>query len=120
MRLTRHESRADVAHVPTFSGKLPPGFNGSLLGGVARLLEGFVDLALVQEQPERALRLAGAASALSKEHGVPLPPDEEGRLHLRLESIRQEMDESTFAAFWSGGEAMSIEVAIEYALTYAG
>ena len=88
--------------------------------GVARLLEGFVGLAIVQEQPERALRLAGAATALRKEHGVPLPPDEESMLHRRLEPIRQAMAESTWAASWSGGEAMSIERAIEYALTYAG
>src|SRR5207253_5492683 len=45
--------------------------------GVARLLEGFVALAIVQEQPERALCLAGAANALRKEHGVPLARDEE-------------------------------------------
>jgi len=88
--------------------------------GVARLLEGFVELALVQKQPERALRLAGAATALRKEHGVPLPPDEEIRLHRRLEPIRQAMDESTFAVSWNSGVAMSIEGAIEYALTYSG
>lgn len=88
--------------------------------GVARLLEGFMGLALAQGQPERALRLAGAASALRKEHGVPLSPDEESRLHRMLEPIKQATAESTFAASWSGGEAMSIERAIEYALTYAG
>jgi len=88
--------------------------------GVARLLEGFVGLALMQNQPERALRLAGAANALRKEHGVPLPPDEEMRLQRRLEPIRQAMAESTGAATWSDGESMPIERAIEYALSFSG
>src|SRR5207302_3292861 len=52
--------------------------------GVARLLEGVVGLALVQNQPERVLRLAGAANALRKDHGVPLAPDEGVRLHRPL------------------------------------
>ena len=47
-------------------------------------------------------------------------PDEEGRLHLRLEPIRQAMAQSAFAASWKVGEAMPIERAIEYALAYFG
>ena len=88
--------------------------------GVARLLEGFVGLALVQNQPERALRLAGAANALRKEHGVPLAPDEEIRLQRNLEPIRQSLEEAVQTASWSAGQAMSIERAIEYALIHAG
>src|SRR6266581_3227809 len=38
--------------------------------GVARLLEGFLGLAIVQDQPERVLRLAGIANTLRKKHGV--------------------------------------------------
>jgi len=88
--------------------------------GVARLLEGFVGLALAQNQPERALRLAGAANALRKEHGVPLAPDEEIRLQRNLEPIRQSLEEAVQTASWSAGQAMSIERAIEYALIHAG
>lgn len=88
--------------------------------GVARLLEGFVGLALVQDQPERALRLAGAANAIRKEHGVPLSADEEIRLQRNLDPIRQSLEESVQTASWIGGQAMSIESAIEYALTHSG
>jgi len=35
--------------------------------GIARLLEGFIGLAIVQDQPERALRLAGIANTLPQE-----------------------------------------------------
>ena len=88
--------------------------------GVARLIEGFVRLALVQEQPERALRLAGAADAIRNEHSVPLPADEAIRLRRSLEPIRQALAESTRASSWSKGQSMSIENAIEYALSHSG
>jgi len=48
---------------------------------------------------------------------VPLPPDEELRLQGTLEPTWQAIAESTGAASWNAGEAMSIESAIEYALT---
>jgi hypothetical protein len=84
--------------------------------GIARLLEGFMGLAIVQDQPERALRLAAIAKAIRKEHGVPLPPDEQARLQLKLEPLQRALTESTGAASWISGEAMSVERAIEYAL----
>lgn len=84
--------------------------------GVARLFEGFARLAMVQNQHERALRLAGAAAAVRKEHGVPLAPDEEAELILDLDSIRRALPESTEQVAWSFGASMSVERAIEYAL----
>lgn len=85
--------------------------------GVIRLLEGFVKLAIVEDQPERALRLAGAANALRKEHGVPLSPVEQLRLQQTLEPIRQSLEMPIQTASWNAGEAMSVEKAIEYALS---
>ncbi len=85
--------------------------------GIARLFEGFTALAIVQNQFERALRLAGAAHVVRKEHGVPLPPDEETELKDRLESIRRALPQSTQEAAWSSGASMSVERAIEYALS---
>jgi non-specific serine/threonine protein kinase len=84
--------------------------------GIARLLEGFIGLAIVQDQPERALRLAGIANTLRKKHGVPLPPDEQARLERKLEPVAQGLAESARTSAWMSGEAMSVERAIEYAL----
>lgn len=88
--------------------------------GVIRLLEGFVKLAIVEDQPERALRLAGAANALRHEHGVPLPPVEQLGLQRTLEPIRQSLEESIQTACWNVGQTMAVEKAIEYALSHSG
>ena len=84
--------------------------------GIARLLEGFIGLAIVQDQPERALRLAGIANTLRGKHGVPLPPDEQAKLERKLEPVTQALPESARTSAWISGEAMSVERAIEYAL----
>lgn len=84
------------------------------------MFEGFTTLAIIQQQTERALRLAGAANAVRREHGVPLPPDEQAKLERNLEPIRQALPKSTAEAAWKSGEAMSIERAIEYALAFDG
>jgi hypothetical protein len=73
-------------------------------------------LAIVQDQTERAVRLAGAANAIRREHGVPLPPDERAKLDQSLKPIRQALPESTEKEAWKSGAAMSVEQAIEYAL----
>jgi predicted ATPase/serine/threonine protein kinase len=86
--------------------------------GIARLFEGLLVLAIMQSQPERALRLAGAAKAVRKEHGVPLAPDEEIELQQNLESINPVLPVSVQETAWSSGASMSIERAIEYALAF--
>jgi predicted ATPase/Tfp pilus assembly protein PilF len=87
------------------------------IGGIARLFEGFTALAVVENKLERALRLAGTAHAIRNEHGVPLPPDEEAQLKKDLESVKRALPESTQQDAWSSGASLSVERAIEYALT---
>ncbi|HEU4875589.1 MAG TPA: tetratricopeptide repeat protein [Pyrinomonadaceae bacterium] len=84
--------------------------------GLARLFEAFMALAIGQNRPERALRLASAADAVRKEYGVPLSPDQETELKASLQSIKRSLSESTQASAWSSGASMPIERAIEYAL----
>jgi hypothetical protein len=75
-------------------------------------------LAIMQSQPERALRLAGAANTVRKEHRVPLAPDEEIALQENVELINQVVPVAARETAWSSGAAMSIEQAIEYALAF--
>jgi predicted ATPase len=83
--------------------------------GVARLLESFACLAAAQAEPERSLRLAGAAAALRKSLGAPLTPAEHIKLETLLEPARKGLTTSGGAA-WLEGWVMPIEKAIEQAL----
>ncbi|HLE61958.1 MAG TPA: hypothetical protein VI750_02400, partial [Pyrinomonadaceae bacterium] len=83
--------------------------------GMARLLECLACLAASQLQPERSLRLAGAAAALRKTIGAPLTPDEQARLEEILEPARQKTTQGAKA--WLDGWVLPLEKAVEEALT---
>lgn len=83
--------------------------------GIARLLEAFACLAAVQHEPERSLRLAGAAAALRQNIGAPLSSAEQTKLESGLHPARQALDTAGRSA-WSEGWALPIEKAIEEAM----
>jgi predicted ATPase/class 3 adenylate cyclase len=85
--------------------------------GIARLLEGFAGLAATQSDPQRALRLAGAAAALHEAIRPPLSPPEQARLDRYLEPARQALSEEAQKAAFEEGRAMTMEQAIAYALS---
>jgi predicted ATPase/serine/threonine protein kinase len=84
--------------------------------GIARLLECCACSAAAQSEPERALRLAGAAAALRQAVGAPLTPGEKIKLEKCLEQARQELSSAGSAGAWLEGWGMPIERAIEMAL----
>ena len=84
--------------------------------GVARLLECLACAAAVEQQPERALRLAGSAAALRQAIGAPLPPSEQARLEDRLGPARRALSDSVRTATWMEGWATPVEKVIEGAL----
>jgi hypothetical protein len=88
--------------------------------GIAYALEPFIGLAVVQDQPARALHLAGATAALREALGAPLPPDEQARVEGPLATARQALGEETAAEALAAGRAMTMEQAIAYALEEAG
>jgi DNA-binding CsgD family transcriptional regulator len=69
--------------------------------------------------PDRAARLWGASEALREAYGLTLSPfarsnyDYEGD----LAAARAGLDEQTFTVAWAAGRGMTIEQAIEYALS---
>jgi predicted ATPase len=85
--------------------------------GIARLLECFACLAVVQQHPERSLRLAGSAAALRQNIGAPLTPAEQARLERTLAPARQALPNTASAAAWLEGWAMPVEKAVQEALT---
>ena len=83
--------------------------------GVARLLESFACLAAAQSEPNRSLRLAGAAAALRKSLGAPLTKAEQIKLEILLEPARKG-SRTTGGVAWMEGWVMPIEKAIDEAL----
>jgi non-specific serine/threonine protein kinase len=84
---------------------------------VAYTLQYLGTVASEQGQPERAARLIGAADALREASGRSLsPPDRAEHEHQHL-ALRRALGEAAFAAAWEAGRALSLDQAIEYALT---
>jgi predicted ATPase/class 3 adenylate cyclase len=86
------------------------------IGAVSHQLECFGFIALAQDQPERALQLLGAASALREKGGTPMTPDEQIYCDERLKELRKKMDSMKFDSLWSQGHALTMESAIAHAL----
>jgi hypothetical protein len=82
---------------------------------VAYALEGFAMLAATQAQPERALRLAGAAAAIRDTTGRPRKPAEAPRLEQALAVARAALGSMGEAA-WQGGRRMTPQQAVDIAL----
>jgi hypothetical protein len=83
---------------------MPNGLVG--LGGVANL----------RRQPERAVRLLGAATVLlDAMHSTLEPADRLDYEHI-VANVQALLDEATYATAWAEGCAMTIEQAIAYAL----
>jgi predicted ATPase len=84
--------------------------------GIARLLECFACTAAVQSQPERVLRLAGAAAALRQTLGAALTGAEQVRLEKLLAPAREALTSAAGSAAWMEGWAMPLEMAIAEAV----
>ncbi|HLQ32634.1 MAG TPA: response regulator transcription factor, partial [Chloroflexota bacterium] len=79
-----------------------------------RLLEGAAHLALVQDQPLRAIRLAGAASNLGETYGDTGSETLRAIFVERLAAARRQLG-SRAAAAWEEGRALSSKEAFEHA-----
>ncbi|MBV7329319.1 tetratricopeptide repeat protein [Chloroflexi bacterium TSY] len=84
--------------------------------GIATSLENFVELAIVQDQPERALCLASAAVALREVIGGSLSPNEQAKFEGHVETARLALGEVVATQALAAGRAMTLEQAIAYTL----
>lgn len=84
--------------------------------GVPYIIESFAHLAVVESQPQRAVRLfAAAARTREGQHSFPQPlVVAENEQYLA--PLRETLSAAEFAAAWEEGSAMTMEEAIEYAL----
>ena len=81
--------------------------------GVARGLEGFAALAILEDRPERAVRLAAAAAALRQAAGI--PPLSGTRAERYLTPVRK-LGRGATGRLWAQGHAMTTGAAVALAL----
>jgi hypothetical protein len=86
------------------------------VSGVVLLLDGMSGLAVAEERPLQAIRLAGAAAALQASSGADLA--EQTMRFLGRERLTKG-DTIEAEAAWAEGQAMSLEQAVECALRQA-
>ena len=84
---------------------------------VAYLIEDYAGLAAAEARPQKALQLAGFASALRETIGAPLPPSEQARVDHMLAPARRTLPESTEAKEWEIGRSLNLGQAIELAFS---
>ena len=84
--------------------------------GMARLLDCLACSAALQSKPERALRLAGAAAAMRRVLGAPLPLAEQARLEKTLDLARRSVPPAIAAASWMDGWTTPADNVIQDAL----
>jgi hypothetical protein len=83
---------------------------------VAFCFEGLAAVACARGNHQRAARLFGAAEALRKAIGTPLPSIKRTDYEYQLTILRAGLDRETVEAAWIEGSVMSIEEAMGLAL----
>jgi DNA-binding CsgD family transcriptional regulator/tetratricopeptide (TPR) repeat protein len=85
--------------------------------GIAACLDGLAGVAAEGERFEAAARLFGAAQALREAIRNPVAPAQRAEYDRQVATVRTTLDEETLAAAWAVGRAMTLDEAIEYALS---
>jgi non-specific serine/threonine protein kinase len=80
-------------------------------------LEGMACISAAEGTSERAARLFGAAEALREAVGYQQVPKEDAWREPYLAAARSQLDEASWEEAWAEGRAMSMEQAIDYALS---
>jgi non-specific serine/threonine protein kinase len=85
-----------------------------------RVLEGAALAGAAWNAPEQAARLLGAADALTKRLGMPIPSETGLAMHQRtVEAISSALEKRRFDEAWSRGRRMSLDQAIAEVLAMA-
>jgi tetratricopeptide (TPR) repeat protein len=109
--------QGDQAQVATLCrASLELSWSIQYMPGIAFCLFGFAGLMVLQHLPERAARLAGAATALSVAMTIAVAADEQAAYDRTIAGARTQLGEQAFAAAWAEGQTMPLDQAIAYAL----
>jgi hypothetical protein len=83
---------------------------------VAHQLECFAMIAIVEEEPQRAAKLFGAADALREVTGHKPTDEEQAEEAQSISRLHAMLPEAEFNALWGAGRSMTMEQAIQLAL----
>ena len=83
---------------------------------VAHQLECFAMIAVVDEEPQRAAKLFGAADAIREVTGHKPTDEEQAEEAQFISRLRAMITETEFNALWAAGKSMTMEQAIQLAL----
>lgn len=84
---------------------------------IAHQLECFGFLAIADEEPQRAIKLFGAAEALREKAQSPMTDHERVEYDQSVAQLRSMLPEAEFNALWEEGKSMTMEQAIQLALS---
>jgi tetratricopeptide (TPR) repeat protein len=80
--------------------------------GIMTYLEGMAEVAGLEGQPERLVRLFGAAAPLHARFGVSPYPAEQAAYEQQLSAARAQLGEGAYVLAWDAGRAMTVEQAV--------
>jgi predicted ATPase/class 3 adenylate cyclase len=119
---------SELAHMDRYEGKIQQAletYRQTILvwqklghrAAVAHQLECFAYLAKAQEEPERAVLLFGAAESLREKINIHMQPHERGEYDREVSDLRAGMNEHSFQTLWGQGRALTMDEAVELALS---
>jgi tetratricopeptide (TPR) repeat protein len=119
--------KSDMAHVLRYEGKYPQAMSsyGETIrewqkmghrSAVAHQLECMAFIAKYVEQPEKALRLLGAAQALRQRIEIDMTALERAEYDKEVADLKAHINENEFTSLWADGRSMTMEQAIQLAL----
>lgn len=83
---------------------------------VAHQLECFAMIAIVEEEPQRAVKLFGAADAIREVTGHKPTDEEQAEEAQFISRLHSMLSEADFTALWAEGKSMTMGQAIQLAL----
>jgi len=84
--------------------------------GIAVLLSAMAEMALTQEELERAACLAAATETLLTSFSGALQPDERTQQDKTIATVREALGESAFQSAWEASQRLTMKEAVELAL----
>ena len=86
-------------------------------GAIAHELESFASIAITEEEPQRALKLFGAAEALRERSNSPMTDFERIEYDQMVAHVCSLLDGTESDLLWADGRSMTTEQVITFALT---
>ena len=118
--------RSQLGHIARYTGDLTRAksiYRETILdwqeignrGAIAHELESFAAIAIEEDEPQRALKLFGAAEALRERSNAPMTDFERVKYDQMMEHVHSLLDETIINSLWEEGKSMTMEQAIRLA-----